>query len=71
LRIAPTGYRFRTAQLRDSSQRCARAKRNEFLCSQINRVWQGNMQFYGADNVWEQLNREGITGTRCTVERLN
>ena len=28
------------------------------------------MQVYGADKVWKQLNREGITVARCTVERL-
>ena len=37
---------------------------------QIQRVWQANMQVYGADKVWLQLNREGITIARCTVERL-
>ncbi len=28
---------------------------------QIQRVWQANMQVYGADKVWRQLRREGIT----------
>ena len=28
------------------------------------------MQVYGADKVWVQMNREGITVARCTVERL-
>lgn len=37
---------------------------------QIKRVWQSNMQVYGADKVWRQMNREGITVARCTVERL-
>ena len=37
---------------------------------QIQHVWQTNMQVYGADKVWYQLNREGITVARCTVERL-
>jgi transposase InsO family protein len=37
---------------------------------QIQRVWQANMQVYGADKVWHQLNREGIGVARCTVERL-
>ena len=36
----------------------------------IQHVWQTNMQVYGADKVWYQLNREGITVARCTVERL-
>jgi len=37
---------------------------------QIKRVWQSNMQVYGADKVWRQMNREGIPVARCTVERL-
>ena len=37
---------------------------------QIERVWQANMQVYGADKVRRQMNREGITMARCTVERL-
>jgi putative transposase len=37
---------------------------------QIERVWRANMQVYGADKVWKQLNREGTPVARCTVERL-
>jgi putative transposase len=37
---------------------------------QIDRVWQANMQVYGADKVWRQLGREGTAVARCTVERL-
>jgi len=40
------------------------------LASQIERVWQANMQVYGAEKVWRQLRREGIEVARCTVERL-
>ena len=36
----------------------------------IERVWQANLQVYGADKVWRQLQREGVTVARCTVERL-
>lgn len=36
----------------------------------IQRVWHTNMQVYGADKVWRQMNREGIAVARCTVERL-
>ena len=28
------------------------------------------MQVYGAEKVWRQLAREGVTVARCTVERL-
>ena len=37
---------------------------------EIQRVWQANMQVYGADKVWRQLAREGTVVARCTVERL-
>ena len=37
---------------------------------QILRVWQANMQVYGADKVWRQMNREGLEVARCTVELL-
>ena len=29
-----------------------------------------NLEVYGADKVWAQLNREGIRVARCSVERL-
>lgn len=36
----------------------------------IQRVWHSNLQVYGADKVWRQMNREGLVVARCTVERL-
>jgi transposase InsO family protein len=36
----------------------------------IQRIWQANMQVYGADKVWRQMHREGMAVARCTVERL-
>jgi transposase InsO family protein len=70
LQIAPSGYRRYAAQQRNPALRCARAKRDDILMLQIERVWQANMQVYGADKVWRQLNREGECLARCTVERL-
>lgn len=70
LEIAPSGYRRHAACRRNPELRCARAKRDDELIPQIQRVWQTNMQVYGADKVWRQMNREGITVARCTVERL-
>ncbi len=48
----------------------ARALRDETLKTEIGRVHAENLSVYGADKVWTQLNREGITVARCTVERL-
>ena len=44
--------------------------RDEELKDEILRVWGENLEVYGADKVWTQLNREGIRVARCTVERL-
>ena len=70
LQIAPSGYRRYAACQRNPSLRSVRAQRDDGLMPQIERVWQSNMQVYGADKVWHQLNREGIDVARCTVERL-
>jgi transposase InsO family protein len=70
LQIAPSGYRRHAALRRDPQRRCARAKCDEILIPQIERVWYANLQVYGADKVWRQLTREGTTVARCTVERL-
>jgi putative transposase len=70
LQIAPSGYWRHAAQQRNPALRCQRAQRDGALAPHIERVWQANMQVYGADKVWKQLNREGISIARCTVERL-
>ena len=70
LQIAPSGYRRHAVFQRKPELRCARAKMDDTLMPQIQQVWQNNMQVYGADKVWYQLNREGVEVARCTVERL-
>ena len=67
LQVAPSGYRRHAALRREPHRRSARARRDECLVPQIERVWQANMQVYGADKVWRQLRREGTTVARCTV----
>ena len=70
LQVAPSAYPRHAAMLREPHRHCARARRDEMLKPQIQRVWQANMQVYGADKVWRQLAREGVVVARCTVERL-
>lgn len=70
LQISPSGYRRHAALQRNPQQRCARAQRDDVLASEIERVWEANMRVYGADKVWRQLAREGMSAARCTVERL-
>ena len=70
LQIAPSGYWRHAARQRKPDLRSARAKTDDTLIPKIQQVWQANMQVYGADKVWHQMNREGIIVARCTVERL-
>lgn len=70
LQIAPSGYRRHAARQRKPELRCARARRDDTLMVQVQQVWQNNLQVYGADKVWHQMNREGVKVARCTVERL-
>ena len=67
---SPSGYRRYAALHRSPQWRCARAQRDHVLAPQIERVWQANVQVYGADKVWRQLAREGTAAARCTVEWL-
>jgi transposase InsO family protein len=70
LQIAPSAQWQHLARQRHSEQCSARTKRDAMLLIEIQRVWQVNMRVYGADKVWRQLTREGLTVARCTVERL-
>ena len=70
LQIAPSGYWRHAAHQRNPQLRCRRAQRDDTLVPHIERVWQANMRVYGADKVWKQMNREGLSIARCTVERL-
>ena len=65
LQIAPSTYH--AAKRRPPS---ARRLRDAELRPEILRVWEQNLSVYGADKVWDQLNRDGIRVARCTVERL-
>ena len=70
LPIAPSTYYEQKARERDPDRRPARAKRDEVLKPEIERVWLENFRVYGARKIWKQLNRESIGVARCTTERL-
>ena len=70
LPIAPSTYYDHRAKRLDPDKRSARAKRDEKLRVEIQRVYDENQQVYGAKKVWRQLGREDIQVGRCTVERL-
>ena len=68
LQIAPSCYWRYAAQMREPELRFERAKHDDELILQIQRVWHHNMQVFGADKVWRQMNREGIAVARYAVE---
>jgi transposase InsO family protein len=70
LPIAPSTYYAHKAIEADPTRRSERAKRDELLGVDIQRVWQENRSVYGAKKVWRQLRRESVNVARCTVQRL-
>jgi transposase InsO family protein len=70
LQIAPLTFYDHQAKREDPDKRSARSKRDEALCVDVQRVFDENLQVYGAHKVWRQMNREDIRVARCTVERL-
>jgi transposase InsO family protein len=70
LQVAPSAYRRHAARQRNPALLPERAKRDVLMLPQVRRVFDQNLQVYGADKVWRQLHREGLAVARCTVERL-
>jgi transposase InsO family protein len=70
LQVAPSAYRRHAARRRSPALLPQRAKRDALLLPEVQRVFDQNLQVYGADKVWRQLLREGLVVARCTVERL-
>ncbi len=70
LQVAPSAYWLRAARRRNPALLPARAQRDARLLPEVQRVYEQNLQVYGADKVWRQLRREGIVAARCSVERL-
>ena len=70
IEIAPATYYERKRQEREPDRRSARAKRDEALRPEIQRVFDDNYKVYGVRKVWKQLGREGFSVAKCTVRRL-
>ena len=70
LPIAPSTYYACKAREADPALCSARARRDEKLSQEIQRVWNDNQKVYGVRKVWRQLVREGYDVARCTVARL-
>ena len=57
LPIAPSTYHRHKALEHHPEQRSVRAKCDEHLVPEIQRVWEENHRNYGARKVWKQLKR--------------
>ena len=66
------GWPIASSTYRASIKRApsVRARRDEWLKTEIARVHEENYGVFGARKVWLVLNRDGIAVARCTVERL-
>ena len=68
--IAPSTYYRHKVQHAEPETRSTRARADDALRQDIQRIWDDNHQVYGPRKVWKQLRREGRPVARCTVERL-
>ena len=70
LQIAPPGLRRHAAQFGDAFKRSARARHDEALQPESNRVCDSIMPVYSARKVWKQINREGLQprAVHCQVK---
>jgi putative transposase len=70
MQIAPSTYWLHAQRRAQPEPRPERAKRDDVVACEVERVWQENMQVYRVRKVWRQLRREGFEVARCTVGRL-
>jgi putative transposase len=70
LPIAPATYYEQKAREAQPEREPPRLRRDAEISGEIRRVYDNNVQVYGARKVWRQLGRDGIAVARCTVERL-
>ncbi|MEM7498166.1 MAG: IS3 family transposase [Pseudomonadota bacterium] len=70
LPIAPSTYYDHLAKRADPARRSGRARRDEALLPEIERVFDANYKVDGVRKVWHQMRREGFDVARCTVARL-
>jgi transposase InsO family protein len=70
LPIAPATFYDHLAKRADPSLLSDRAKRDEELKPEIERVFEENLSVYGVRKVWHQMRREGFDIARCTVACL-
>lgn len=70
LDIAPSTYYWHRTRQAHTDKRSQRSRDDEQLKHEIQRVFDENYSVYGVRKVWHQLQREGFSVARCTIERL-
>ena len=70
LQIAPSTFYAHLAVERDPDKASDRAKRDAELRPELKRIWEENLEVYGARKLWHAMKREKFDIARCTVERL-
>ena len=70
LPIAPATFYDHLAKRANPDLLSDRAKRDEDLKPEIERVFEENLSVYGVRKIWHQMRREGFDIARCTVARL-
>ncbi|KQI67423.1 hypothetical protein AN189_15925 [Loktanella sp. 3ANDIMAR09] len=70
LPIAPATFYDHLAKRAAPPRLSDRAKRDEDLKLEIERVFEESLSVYGVRKVWHQMRREGLDIARCTVARL-
>ncbi|ECT1023672.1 IS3 family transposase [Salmonella enterica] len=70
LDIAPSTYYWHRTRQAHPDTRSQRSRDDEQLKHEIQRVYDENYSVYGVRKVWRQLQREGFSVARCTIERL-
>lgn len=70
LQIAPSTFYAHLAIERDPNLASDRVKRDVELRSELKRVWEKNLEVYGARKLWHAMKCEKFDVACCTVERL-
>ena len=70
VQIAQSTYYEHKRCERDPQRRSKRARRDDVLKVEIERIFDEHHRVYGARKMWIEMHRQSIRVARCTVERL-
>lgn len=69
LQIAPSTFYAHLAVENDPDKASDRAKRDAELRPEMKRVWEENLEVYGARKLWRAMKRKKFDVARCTPSR--